>query len=149
MGEITESKISEKKLRACTNDLEKYYSKIMKKYDQHNTLEFSVIMEVVGQCLENFLCKIKLYQGLLVSFIQHNALTLNYLSAPTETHLQKKNNHAREDSMDETSKEKGFMSLLMGMIRGARHSLPTDEKPKMTSIHDFEIIKPISRGAFG
>ena len=43
---------------------------------------------------------------------------------------------------------KGFMSLLTGIIRGHKNQ-NAESKVRQPTIHDFEIVKPISRGAYG
>lgn len=54
----------------------------------------------------------------------------------------------KNSSGDDGHKYRAFLSILGGLLHGTK-SNPRGIKRKPVSIQDFEILKPISRGAFG
>lgn len=136
-----EKRLTPKKIFSCITELSRYLEKIQTKMYQLE--ESSISWEIVQRVISKIKDKISNYENFAVSI----RLLEDPPERPTLGSLDESVADRRE-SHPEDNKERGLFSLLTGVMRGHKPSV-FEPKTKAASIQDFEIIKPISRGAYG
>jgi tRNA A-37 threonylcarbamoyl transferase component Bud32 len=138
MKEISGKNASRKKIDSIVLDLERYHIKLSNNIIQNISEDFIIIIEVSKRVFEVFQGKIKNYKKLIF------LLTSTVGGFDHQSHDKV---DLKKMTVKKPEEKEKRVSLLSGMFGTSKDSAA--QRKGKTSIHDFEIIKRISRGAYG